>query len=240
MTLTVFAAASLTDAFNEIGAAFKSDHPGMDLAFSFGGSQQLAQQIGQGAPADIFASANQAQMDALVKSGQVVSGTQKTFAKNRLIVIFPKDNPGGIRALTDLAKPGLKLVLAAKEAPVGQYALNYLEKAVKDTAFMPSYKDDVLKNVVSYETDVKSVLTKVTLGEADAGIVYASDISIGAGGQVSKLDIPDALNVIATYPIAVLKGSKNAKAANDFMDFVLSGDGQAILAKYGFIPLSGK
>ena len=235
-TLTVFAAASLTGAFTEIGRQFEAAHPGVKVTFNFAGSQQLAQQLGQGAPGDVFASANKKQMDVAVTAGRVASGSAQAFAKNRLLVIFPKDNPANLATLQDLAKPGLKLVLAAKEVPVGQYALDFLDKAVLDAAFGSIFKDDVLKNVVSYEQDVKAVLTKVVLGEADAGIVYTTDVVGDSAGKVGRLDIPDALNTIASYPIARVSDSANADQAQAFVDTVLSPAGQAVLAQYGFLP----
>jgi molybdate transport system substrate-binding protein len=238
--LTVFAAASLTDAFKEIGQAFEAANPGATLAFNFAGSQQLAQQISQGAPVDVFASANNTQMGVVIKSGQVVSGSQKTFARNRLVVIYPTANPAGLSTLQDLAKPGLKLVLADKTVPVGGYALDFLTKASKDPGFTETYSPTVLANVVSYETDVKQVLAKVSLGEADAGIVYTTDITAGAADKVGRIDIPDNLNTIAAYPIAAIQGAANATLAQKFVDYVLSTDGQAVLAKYGFLPPPAK
>jgi molybdate transport system substrate-binding protein len=235
-TLNVFAAASLTGAFNEIGKAFEAQHPGVKITFNYAGSQQLAQQINSGAPVDVFASANKTQMDAAAKSGRIDPAAEQNFVKNRLVVIYPKANPGGVRTLQDLAKPGLKLILADKSVPVGQYALSFLDNAVKDSSFGPSYKDAVLKNVVSYEQDVKSVLTKVELGEADAGIVYTTDAASDTAGKTTQLAIPDALNVIATYPIAALKDSPNLQLAQAFAADVLSSDGQTVLTKYGFIP----
>ena len=237
-TLTVFAAASLTGAFDEIGTAFEAANPGATVTFNFAGSQQLAQQIGQGAPADVFASANSTQMDLVIKSGQVVSGSQKTFVQNRLVVIFPTANPGGLTRLQDLAKPGLKLVLADKSVPVGGYALDFVSKASASPDFTPTYRATVLANVVSYEADVKSVLAKVSLGEADAGIVYTTDITPNAASKVSRLDIPNALNTIATYPIAAIKDSPHAALAQEFVDYILSADGQAVLAKWGFMTMS--
>lgn len=235
--LNIFAAASLTDAFSEIGKLFEAAHPEVRLIFNFAGSQQLAQQIIEGAPADVFASANQKQMDAVIQAGGIEKDTQQTFARNRLAVIYPQDNPGGLADLKDLTKPGLKLVLAAKEVPVGQYSLDFLEKASTDAGLGLTFKDNVLKNVVSYEENVKVVLTKVVLGEADAGIVYTSDISGQGAAQVERLAIPDALNVIAAYPIAPVKASKNPTLAQAFVDLVLSKEGQEILAKYNFIPV---
>ncbi len=234
--LTVFAAASLTDAFNTIGKNFQAANPGVSVAFNFAGSQQLAQQIAQGAPADVFASANNAQMAAVIKSGQVVSGTQHTFARNRLVVIYPQANPAGLTRLQDLAKPGLKIVLADKSVPVGGYALDFLARASQQPDFTAAYSPTVLANVVSYEQDVKAVLGKVALDEADAGIVYTTDIVGDASGKVGRLDIPDALNTIASYPIAPVQGSPNASFAQQFVNYVLSPAGQAVLAQYGFIP----
>ncbi len=239
-TLTVLAAASLTESFTELGKTFEAQHPEVKVAFSFAGSQQLAQQLDQGAPADVFASASKKYMDAAVTSNRVGKDVAKPFVYNRLVVIYPKDNPAGLKELKDLAKPGLKLDFAAKEVPVGQYSLDFLDKAVKDPAFGGMFKDDVLKNVVSYEENVKAVLTKVTLAEADAGIVYLSDISQEAAGKVGKLDIPVALNVIATYPIAPIQDSQNPELAQAFVDLVLSPDGQKVLEKYNFIPADQK
>jgi molybdate transport system substrate-binding protein len=237
LKVNVFAAASLSEPFGEIGQAFEAQHPGATVVFNFAGSQQLAQQINLGAPADVFASANNTQMNAVIQAGEIISGTQQTFARNRLVVIFPQDNPGGLKELKDLAKPGLKLVLAARDVPVGGYALNFLDKASADPTFGATFKDDVIKNVVSYEDNVKTVLTKVALGEADAGIVYTSDISGKDTSNVGRLNIPDALNVIASYPIAPIKDNKNSDLTQAFINLVLSSDGQAILAKYNFIPL---
>jgi molybdate transport system substrate-binding protein len=236
--LAVFAAASLTDAFNELGKTFAAAHPGTTVTFNFAGSQQLAQQIGQGAPADVFAAASGKTMETVIATGQVISGTQRTFVRNRLVVIYPKDNPAGIKELKDLAKPGLKLDLAAKEVPVGQYALDFLDKAIADPTFGASFKDDVLKNVVSYEENVKAVLSKVTLGEADAGIVYTTDITLDAGDKVGRIDIPDTLNTIASYPIAAIKDAQHADLAREFVTYILSPDAQQVLVRYGFIPTS--
>lgn len=237
-TLTVFAAASLTGAFKSIGAAFDKAHPGNTTTFNFAGSQDLAQQISQGASADVFASANAATMNTVVQSGQVASGSQRTFAHNRLVVIVAKPNTAHIASLQDLAKPNIKLILADKVVPVGQYAQTFLDKASQQADFGSDYKTKVLKNVVSYENNVKAVLSKVQLGEADAGIVYTSDIALDSAA-VTSIAIPDALNTIATYPIAPVSASKNSARAQQFIDYVLSADGQALLTKYGFIGVSG-
>lgn len=236
--LVVFAAASLTDAFGEIGTLFESQHPGTTVTFNFAGSNQLAQQIGQGAPADLFASANKTQMDVAVDSTRIVTGTQQTFVRNRLVVITPADNPGGISSLQDLTTPGLKIVFAAEAVPVGQYSIQFLDNAAADSAFTPDYKAGVLANVVSYEENVRAVLSKVQLGEADVGIVYSSDVSPESRDQVSQIEIPDALNIIAGYPIAPIADSANGDLAAEFIALVLGSEGQAILTNYGFVAAS--
>ncbi len=231
-TLTVYAAASLTDAFGEFSERYLAEHPSVTLAFNFAGSNQLATQIGADAPVDVFASANPEQMEAVIAAGRIDAGAPAVFATNRLVVIYPVDNPGDFASLQDLRNPGILLVLAAEEVPVGRYSLAFLDAASADPAFGESFKSEVLANVVSYEENVRAVLNKVLLGEADAGIVYTSDLAAVPG--VGHLDIPDALNSIAHYPIAVLNDSPQQAAAQSFVDFVLSAEGQQILATYGF------
>lgn len=240
VNITVMAAASLTEAFQEVGAEFERQYPGGNVNFNFAGSQQLAQQIVQGAQADVFASANQAQMDTVIENGEVSPAAVQIFAQNRLVVIFPKDNPGEINTLQDLARAGLKIDLAAKEVPVGRYSLDFLDKANLDPAFGADFREKVLGNVVSYEDNVKAVLTKISLGEADAGIVYTTDAAAATPGSITQMEIPDALNVIASYPIAVLNTSQDQESAQAFVDLVLSPSGQEILAKHGFLPAAGK
>jgi len=236
--ITVMAASSLTGPFTEIAKDFESTHWNSKVLFDFAGSQQLAQQLANGAPSDVFASASPQYMDTVVMSGRIQAGGVKTFARNRLVVITPASNPAGLKNLTDLARPGLKLILAAQEVPVGQYSLTFLEKAAVDPAFPPGFKDRVLANVVSYEPDDKTVVTKVALGEADAGIVYSSDVFGASAANLVSLAIPDALNVIANYPIAVVQDSQTPGLAPDFVGFVLGPQGQAILGKYGFVPVT--
>ena len=232
--LNVFAAASLQAAFTDIGKAFSQAHSNVTVTFNFAGSDALATQINQGAPADVFASANATQMNNVVTPGNIDGSAVKTMAHNRLVVIYPTANPANIQSLQDLGKSGVKVVLAANTVPVGQYAVQFLGLAAADPSFGADYKTNVLKNVVSYETDVKSVLSKVALGEADAGIVYTTDAATETG-KVGTITIPDALNVIALYPIGAVKASKQATTAQAFVDYVLSSAGQATLAKYGFI-----
>ena len=230
--LTVFAAASLTAAFGDIAKSFESANPGTKVTFSFAGSQQLRTQIEQGAPADVFASADNKNMDPLKSEGLIV-GDPQIFTRNRLVVILPKNNPAGIKTLQDLAKPGLKLDIADASVPVGNYTLQALDKLSADPAYGADFKTQVLARVVSKENDVKQVVSKIALGEADAGVVYTTDAQ-AAIDQLTTIDIPDQFNVIATYPIAVVKASANPTLAQKFVDLVLSADGQAVLKKYGF------
>jgi len=232
-TLTVYAAASLTDAFTEMGKAFEGSHPGVIVAFNFGGSQNLRTQIEQGAPVDVFASANGKEMDALVAQNMIQVGAPKTFLTNQLVVILPKENPAGILSLEDLGKPGLKLVLAAEDVPAGRYAREILKKL--NAMFGAEYMDRLLANVVSNEDNIRQAVTKVQLGEADASIVYVSDAV--AVPDLQKIEIPPEMNVVAEYPIARLAESANPELADDFIKYVLSVDGQATLKKWGFTPV---
>jgi len=237
-TLNVFAAASLTNAFGEIGENFAVANPGVEVVFNFAGSNQLATQIGQGAPADVFASANGTQMNVAIETGRIITGTQRTFVRNRLVVVTPSDNPAGLTGLQDLATPGLKLVFAAAEVPVGQYSLDFLDKAEADGTLGTGYKAAMIANIVSYEENVRAVLTKVSLGEADAGIVYTSDVG-AAAEEVAQIEIPDTLNTVASYPIAPLADSPNLALAQQFMDYVLAPEGQQVLVQYGFVASDG-
>jgi molybdate transport system substrate-binding protein len=232
-TLTVFAAASLTDAFTQIGKDFEAANPGVTVKMNFGGSQTLRTQIEQGAQADVFASANTKEMDTLVADKLVGANDAQIFLTNRLVAIMPPGNPAGLAGLSDLSKPGIKIVLAAKEVPAGNYALQVLDKL--DTSLGAGFKNKVLANVVSYETDVKQVVQKVQLGEADAGIVYVSDAVAALG--LKKITIPVENNVIARYPLAALSHSTNAELAQAFIAYVLSAGGQSVLQKWGFLPI---
>lgn len=233
-TLSVFAAASLTEAFTELGKLFEEQNPGLKLSFNFAGSQQLAQQLGQDAPADVFASANQAQMEAVIGVGRASADQVQALCGNKLVVIFAKFNPGKLYQLKDLDREGLKLVLADPAVPAGQYSLEFLDKASKLPEYGETFKANVLKNVVSYEENIRSVLTKVALGEADAGIVYASDLSTPQGMDVGVMEIPSALNIDALYYIAPVQDSSQAALAAAFVEMALSQQGQEILARYGF------
>jgi molybdate transport system substrate-binding protein len=237
--LTVFAASSLRDAFRDLGAAFERANPGVSVVFNYAGTPQLVEQINAAAPADVFASANQKLMDAVVAKGRVDAGAAVVFARNRLVVIAPRAKTGAgsvvsVRSLADLAKPGVKLVLADAAVPVGGYVRDMLKKASADAVFGANFEAAALANLVSNEEDVRAVFSKVALGEADAGVVYASDVTRDAAGQVITIAIPSAFNTIATYPIAPLRGAKDAALARAFVDFALSLEGQAILRAHGF------
>ena len=232
VTLNVFAAASLTDAFTEIGKNFEAANPGVTVTFNFAGSQALRTQIEEGAPADVFASASGKEMDTLVTGTFVKDGVSKVFLNNKLVIILPADNPAGLDSLDDLANSGVKIILAAEEVPVGNYARQALE--LMNGSFGADFKDKVLANVVSNEDNVKQVVTKIQLGEGDAGIVYTSDAV--AAPELQTIEIPLELNVIAKYPIAPLTQSANVDVATVFINYVLAADGQAVLQKWGFAP----
>ncbi|MCD1294290.1 molybdate ABC transporter substrate-binding protein [Methanocella sp. CWC-04] len=232
--LTVFAAASLTDCFTEMKNAFMASNENIDVVTNFDGSQALRTQIEQGAYADVFASASTKHMNAVKDAGYMVNDTVVNFANNKLCVITPKDNPANVNTLSDLANPGVKIVIGTPECPVGAYAVQIIDKMGNDSAYGPEYKQKVLDNVVSKETTVTMVVSKVALGEADAGFVYVSDVPQEYKEKVNIISIPDNLNVIAVYPIGVLDESGRQDSAKKFVDFVKSSEGKAILEKYGF------
>lgn len=235
-TLTVFAAASLADAFEDIAAGFEADHPGVEVLFSFGSSSTLATQLVEGAPADVFASANSTQM-TVARDAERIAGTPRTFVKNRLVLIVPADNPAGITTLRDLANEGVQLIIAAPDVPVRTYTDTMLERLAADPAFGEAFSAAVMANVVSEEDNVRQVAAKVALGEADAGIVYVSDVTPDIGDQVIAIPIPDHLNTIATYPIAVTRDAANPELAQAFVDYVLSDSGQDMLVNWNFISI---
>lgn len=233
--VTVFAAASLSGAFTELGQLLEQRQTGVTVRFNFAGSQQLALQIHQGAAADVFASADERWMRAVSDSG-LIAGAAEIFAHNSLVVVVPAANPGRIERLEDLTRSGLKLVLAAEAVPVGGYSREALGKLAGAPGFGATYAELVLRNVVSFEESVKGVAAKVQLGEADAGIVYRSDVTPAAAPQVRIIPIPDQYNVVADYPIAVLARARNEAGARAFRDLVLSAEGQAVLERHGLTP----
>ena len=233
--LTVFAAASLTDAFEELGALFRREHPGITVRFNFAGSQQLAAQLEHGASADLFASADQRWMAQVRRLG-LASGEQVVFAHNRLVVVLPAENPARIQRLEELARPGLKLVLAADAVPAGRYSREVLRNLSRSPGFGSDYERRVLANVVSEEENVKGVVAKVQLGEADAGMAYHSDVTPGIAAKLRVLEIPAAANIVASYPIVVLSASGAPGAARAFVELVRGVEGRATLARHGLTP----
>lgn len=227
-SVTVLAAASLTDAFEAIGERFEHADRCVDVRFSFGPSDGLAVQIVEGAAADVFASASHSWMDVVASDGPGIEA-RRDFARNSLVVITPADDATTVTSLDDLAKDGVSLVLAAEGVPAGDYARGILADA--------RILAGASANVVSNEEDVKGVVQKVLLGEADAGIVYRTDVTEEVRSQVRTVEIPEDVNVIATYPIAVVASTENPDQAGAFVDFVL-GDGQEILRSFGFLPAS--
>jgi len=218
---TVFAAASLTAAFTDAKTLLATTTPGLTLTFNFAGSNALVTQITQGAPADVFASADTANMAKLVDAGLVEAPV--TFARNKLQIAVAAGNPKGITGVADLARPGVSVVLAAPGVPVGDYT----RKVLADQRIAVSAK--------SLEADVKSALSKVTSGEADATVVYVTDV-IAGGAAVAGVAVPDALQPTITYPIAVVKAARNPAAARAFVDSAVAGDVQNALRSAGFLP----
>jgi molybdate transport system substrate-binding protein len=218
--VAVFAAASLTEAFTELGEAFTDEQPGVELTLNFAGSSDLVTQITDGAPADVFASADLANM-ARLTDADGNAGTPVIFATNVAEILVEAGNPAGIAGVADLADDDLVVVQCAPEVPCGSYAEQIFDNA--GVAVTPK----------SFEENVRSVVSKVTLGEADAGIVYRTDV-IAAGEAASGVAIPDDVNVVAEYPIVATATAGNPTGARSFIDFVLSPAGQAILAGHGF------
>lgn len=218
-TVTVLAASSLTESFNDMGRRFQTVHPQVSVAFSYGASSTLVAQANAGAPADVLATADEATMAQAVRAGSVTKS--EVFARNRLAILVAKGNPKGVRTLADLARPDMVVVLCAAEVPCGKFGAEALAKA------------SVRVTPRSFEANVKGVVSKVTLGEADAGIVYVSDVK-AAGDKAEGVTIPDEQNVVANYAIALLKTPQNGPAAAAFVAFVRSDEGKQVLAAAGF------
>jgi molybdate transport system substrate-binding protein len=220
----------------EIGSAYENSS-GILVIFNFDGTQVLRTQVEEGAYADVFVSANNKHMDILQAEELMIDDTIQIFTRNSLAIIVPKENPAGILNLTDLARPKVKIVMGTKEVPVGSYALELLDNLANDSAFGPEYREQVLSNVVSYETNVNYVVSKVALGEADCGFVYKSDVTPGFAPRISKIEIPEEYNVMAEYSIGVMSQSEVPESAKDFIGFVRSPEGMTILEKHGFEPV---
>ncbi len=232
-TLTVFGAASLTEFLQEAEASFEKDHAGTTVRLNLAASSRLRIQIEYGGRADVFLSADTQNMDPLVQAK--LAEKPIIFAHNRLVIAVPRSNPARIGSPGDLAKPDVKLVIAAAETPIGTYTRESIYALDASGKYGKGFRKRVFANVCSQEPNVKAVVAKVNLGEADAGICYASDITPAIRPNVSAIDIPDEFNVIADYPIAVIAGPGRKDVAGQFVRFVLSPKGQSLLVKHGFV-----
>ena len=232
-TLTVLAASSLTDAFGELTKIFEEQNPDTEVRASFESSSTLLTQIQQGAPADVFASAAQDEMDEAAKDG-LVAGKPKIFVKNREVIIVPVANPANIERFRDIAKPDVRLVLAEDGVPAADYALKILGKA--NAEYGSGFEQDVLSNVVSREADVRAAVNRVVVSDADATFGYASDYTPDIRDRTKVVQIPLDLNIVATYPIAALEDAENPDLARDWVSLVTSEEGQRVLEEWGLEP----
>jgi molybdate transport system substrate-binding protein len=237
-TLTVFAAASLARPFTELAGRFEATHPGTPVRLNLAGSQQLVLQLLAGARAGVLATADERWMRAAADSG-LLAEPARIFAVNRLAVVVPVANSGSVRSPQDLARPGVKVVLAADAVPAGRYARQMLERLAEAPGYPSGYVRLVRANVVSEEENVTAVVSKVALGEADAGIAYRSDVSGRWAGRVALIDVPERYNLVARYPIAAL-ATGDSDASREFIDLVLSAAGRDALRRAGFdLPAGG-
>lgn len=233
--LTVFAAASLTAAFEQMATDIQAANPEISITYNFGGSQALVTQLTEGAEADVFASANLSQMNAALEAG-VVPDAGDVFAQNQLVIIVPADNPAGIATAADLDNEGIHFVTALAEVPIGQYTRQSICAMGQDTAsFGEAFVDGFAGNIVSEEENVTAIVTKVSLGEADAGIVYETDVTADVADSLIVIPIEPQFNIFAEYPIALVEGG-DAGLGGAFVDYVLSDEGQATLESFGFLP----
>jgi molybdate transport system substrate-binding protein len=238
--IIVFAAASLTESFRELETRFEARHPGADVVLNLASSYHLAQQLCAGAPGDVFASANERQMEAVVSCQRVDVETVRRFARNRLVVVMPQGNPADVKQFSDLARPGLRLVLAAEETPIGAYTRQMLQTAASSNEWGQEFMNAVIENTASFEENVKAVFSKVLLGEADAGVVYVSDTEGDDSGIIRTMQVPDSVNVLASYPVAIVNDSQEKQLAGLFLEFLLSKEGKDCLAAHGFMTVWGE
>jgi molybdate transport system substrate-binding protein len=231
--LTIFAAASLSGVLDKAKAAYEASNPGTTLTISMDSSSALETQIEQGAPADIFLAADTTNPKKLVDGG-LAAGEAVAFAGNKLTIVVPTDDPGGIATPADLAKQGVKVVAAGDEVPITKYAKQLVENLAKQSGYPADFEAAYTANVVSKEDNVKAVIAKIELGEGDAGIVYVTDAK--ASTKVKTVDVPDDANVPATYAGVVVKASGHAEAAQNFLGWLASPDGQAVFGTFGFLP----
>ncbi|HWQ65128.1 MAG TPA: molybdate ABC transporter substrate-binding protein, partial [Methanospirillum sp.] len=235
--LTIFAAASLTGVVGDLDKSFEASHPGITITPNFDSSATLETQIKEGASADLFLPASDSNINNLVKANLISKDDVTPYATNKLALIVPADNPAGITGLADLAKPGVKIVSETKDVPVRKYTEQMLNKTVNDTAYGQAFVDAFKKNIVSEETNVAGATTKVSLGEADAGITYYSDVSKELADKIKIIEIPENLNVVAKYNAGVLTESKQKDLAKDYVKLLTSDDGKTALKEYKFSPV---
>lgn len=231
--LVIFAAASLRDTFTAMGNDFKADHPGVELTFNFAGTQELRTQLEHGAAVDVFASADQRHMDELVRASRVTGPV--VFARNEPVIVVSSEASSSVRSLAELPS-ATRIVIGTPEVPIGRYTLQIFDRA--QPTLGADFRARVEAKVASRELNVRQVLTKVSLGEAQAGIVYRTD-ALSAQGRVTVVPIPPEINVIAEYPIAIVNGAAHPQLARAWMDFVLSPEGQRTLASAGFAAPGG-
>ena len=231
--LTVFCAAGLMGAFNELGQIYKNE-TGVGLAFNFDGAQVLRTQIENGAYADVLVVPNEKNLNVLKNEGVLNNSSISPFARSWQALIVPKSNPAQIQNLSDLAKPGVKIVGGVKDLPITNITMQVLDKISADPTYGPQYKERVLSNVISQETNVNQIVAKIAIGEADAAFVHKSEVSAEYFDKVAVIDIPEKYNVKSDYSIAILNQTKFSETAKRFIDLVKSKEGNAILVKYGY------
>lgn len=235
--LTVFAAASLTGVTGDMKTIFEDSHPGVTVTTNLESSATLETQIREGAKTDLFLPASTKNMDNLEKEGLIVNESITPYATNKLAIIVPADNPAGITGLADLAKEGVKIVSETAEVPVRKYTDQMLGKAANDTEYGPAFVEAFQANIISEETNVAGATTKVALGEADAGITYYSDVSRELGEKVTIIDLPENLNVVASYNAGIVTDAAHADLAREYIALLTSDEGRAVLEEYAFSPV---
>lgn len=237
--LTIFAASSLTEAFSELGTLFEKSHPGVKVRTNFAGAQTLASQLLLGARADLFASPRSRALERLVKGKMAMAETVQTFASSRLVLAVATKNPGRVERLADVANDRIKLVMAGPEVPVGERTLLVLESLSARPEFGPDFKKKVLKNVVSYEQNVSGVLSKVMMGEADAGFVWDAQLKPELKKKVGAVPIPDWAGPFVDYQVVLIKEGRK-ELAEAFVKLVISPEGQRVLMRHNFMPARGE
>lgn len=234
-TLNILAAASLTEVFADLEKGFEAQHPDIDLQYNFAGTSTLVTQVKEGLDADVFVSANTASTEELIQAGSIETDAAKVFAHNKLVIMVNKTSKVTIKDMEDILQEGVQVVIAEPSQPIGKYTEWMLDAIEEQELFTKDYKKLFLAHVVSMEESVKAVVSKVEMGEADVGIVYATDFTDKNEELVTRIEIPEACNQIATYELATLSGSRHSQMADEFVKYVLSLNGQEELLKYGFM-----